>query len=1043
MEGKKSLVTTSIDPVKDTKVYCKTFDWYVITDRDYKGNFELRAWAKTKDSDSCLIRVQCTAELFLELDADYEWDEALAGKVALKIGEILHTKHYNHAPVSYEFVPDAKPFYGAYIKSACGLRLFFSHYDHLSHCKNLVRKPMNLWPGQDSFEFVVHDKVDALTLGLIRYGWEFSGWLALDAKPLPQGSLKISRLPLEYLVKPSYITVPNEEVTKSWNPIMSVLAVDIECNAENTNAMPKPFNPNDTAFLTGCIFRGKDGIEHMHVFCCKARPKDVLGVTIHYYPLETDAIKAYSKFIVDVDPDIILTHNGMGFDEEYLWIRYTKDFLLWPNDSRLLEHKSELIERSWDSSAYSNMSFKWVNRPGRLHVDLLPITKRTHRLDSYALGFLGKRFLGTGKLTGDEDRTKDGDEEAPEEDYLEYHRIFEAYRSGSPEELKRVLVYCVGCLKEKKDKDGNVTIEKMDGDCGITLRLYDKLQTWLAVAQMAKVAFVPPFWVYTRGQQIRTFNQTARLAYKRHIFMNNTPPEEIPVKGGKVFEPKRGLHHWVYVFDFKGLYPSIIRANNYDHTTYVPNTFTSIPDEDCTVKQWEEEWYEQELQEWKEGKKKNAKKKYTGPKIIIKHKHRWLKTPRGIMPDNLDVLARERAATCARRDTHPKGSFQYNQDNNTQEGQKVVMNSAYGGAGAKKGRIPHHPLAACVTYDARCSATLTAEYLEKHYNAEVIYGDTDSVFVIFPETWKEEMEKDRHGWGKKIAKEVTKLFPNPMELEYEKLAEVMLLVNKKQYAGFFVLPPKTGPYVNAVRSPDTMMSRGIMSARRDNATGIRTGYIESVYNTLMGMRLSEWLLRFEAFSRRLMGHCMPEKEVTIIQKIGAVYKKEGNHLNVYRKHLVAEGKVINPGDRIPYVFIEKEGTKGQGEKMELPELRAKHGYKIDYLYYLEKRGMKPFESILVNGYDYKGFVPWHVKYLKHRAKLLKELRDGYKAFRVINGDEPDYIVMDRAARKQRRLCKKVKGVSPTLFVVYGTGKKKITTERMEISLDGVYKRNRT
>jgi hypothetical protein len=51
--------------------------------------------------------------------------------------------------------------------------------------------------------------------------------------------------------------------------------------------------------------------------------------------------------------------------------------------------------------------------------------------------------------------------------------------------------------------------------------------------------------------------------------------------------------------------------------------------------------------------------------------------------------------------------------------------------------------------------------------------------------------------------------------------------------------------------------------------------------------------------------------------------------------------------------------------------------------------------------------------------------------------------MDRAARKQRRLCKKVKGVSPTLFVVYGTGKKKITTERMEISLDGVYKRNRT
>lgn len=86
------------------------------------------------------------------------------------------------------------------------------------------------------------------------------------------------------------------------------------------------------------------------------------------------------------------------------------------------------------------------------------------------------------------------------------------------------------------------------------------------------------------------------------------------------------------------------------------------------------------------------------------------------------------------------------------------------------------------------------------YNAEVIYGDTDSVMVKFgPSDLKTVMELGmflvstlttilltlRGDAGAQAAAFVTAKFIKPINLEFEKVYFPYLLINKKRYAGLY------------------------------------------------------------------------------------------------------------------------------------------------------------------------------------------------------------------------------------------------------------------
>jgi DNA polymerase delta subunit 1 len=104
---------------------------------------------------------------------------------------------------------------------------------------------------------------------------------------------------------------------------------------------------------------------------------------------------------------------------------------------------------------------------------------------------------------------------------------------------------------------------------------------------------------------------------------------------------------------------------------------------------------------------------------------------------------------------------------------KVSANSVYGFTGATVGQLPCIPIASSVTSYGRDLLLQTKAFVEANYtiergypaNAEVVYGDTDSVMVKFGvPTVPEAMPL-----AEAAADEVTKIFPHPIKLEFEKV----------------------------------------------------------------------------------------------------------------------------------------------------------------------------------------------------------------------------------------------------------------------------------
>ena len=106
--------------------------------------------------------------------------------------------------------------------------------------------------------------------------------------------------------------------------------------------------------------------------------------------------------------------------------------------------------------------------------------------------------------------------------------------------------------------------------------------------------------------------------------------------------------------------------------------------------------------------------------------------------------------------------------------------------------------------------------MEAHYtkangyahDAEVIYGDTDSVMIKFgTDDLGEAMRL-----GLEAADKVSATFLKPIKLEFEKCYHPYLLMNKKRYAG--LLWTSTAKY-------DKMDCKGIETVRRDNCALVR------------------------------------------------------------------------------------------------------------------------------------------------------------------------------------------------------------------------------
>jgi DNA polymerase delta subunit 1 len=273
---------------------------------------------------------------------------------------------------------------------------------------------------------------------------------------------------------------------------------------------------------------------------CDAIP----GVDLQCFDREIDVLLAWAKALRREHTDVLLGYNTWGFDMNFVFRRSVHPAVATRAQSEtfaqllskyLREEPAKMIETNLKSSAYGNNEFKTFTTRGMLQIDLLPVMRKEHKLDSYKLDAVAEHFLGDRKVD------------------LPIQEMFRLVRGGRPEDLAKVGAYCV------KDTE-------------LPLRLVSKLNVLANMIEMAKATHVPLEFLIPRGQQIKAFSQILKMARVAGYVCPTDPAtsKEDTYEGATVLDAQTGAYWGVITcLDFASLYPSIMRAHNMCHSTVV------------------------------------------------------------------------------------------------------------------------------------------------------------------------------------------------------------------------------------------------------------------------------------------------------------------------------------------------------------------------------------------------------------------------------------------------------------------------------------------
>lgn len=280
---------------------------------------------------------------------------------------------------------------------------------------------------------------------------------------------------------------------------------------------------------------------------------------------------------------------------------------------------------------------------------------------------------------------------------------------------------------------------------------------------------------------------------------------------------------------------------------------------------------------------------------------------------------------------------QIDQNHNVYDGRqkalKVSANSIYGVSGAKQ----HSPCACCklaesVTAVGRQMIADTKEASEVQfakYGCVVVYGDTDSVFVMVHVKNRD----DAWGIGDEIADYVTHVLLKGTvnELENEALKWNFALWQKKNYAGYEQEPNK----------PVDACQKGVATVRRDKPE-VLNKLLRKILTALRDLgnfereTIARQMLRitaehFEGFVQNAYG----VDDYVIAKRINKT-TKESEHIVMAKKMEARTGAPVLKGDTVMYVHVHDPAERLASRRVESPVMIKKHPetYKIDVAHYL-------------------------------------------------------------------------------------------------------------
>jgi DNA polymerase delta subunit 1 len=657
------------------------------------------------------------------------------------------------------------------------------------------------------------------------------------------------------------------------------MSFDIECYS-STGAFPDPKNPHDVVFQIGMTTKefGREGFLDRKCLCLK----ETAGPDVESFATEKELIKAFEKYLIKIDPDIITGWNIFGFDLEFLIVRATIHCGLNPVWGRIRGEVAALVEKNLSSSALGNNELKMVPMKGRYVFDLFQDVKREHKLESYSLNNVSKHFL------------KDQKNDMPVKE------IFSRYKEGDAARLGEVAEYCIQ-------------------DTVLPHKLMEKLCQIQNQVEMAKACWVPLAFLSERGQQIKVFSQMAKKARELNFviptFRRPNGPDEGKYEGATVLEAQTGAYYGpITALDFASLYPSIMCAENLCYSTLVMNSrYDNLPG--VTYEQFGPHRFAQT----------------SGEKPIVS----LLPT---ILAD-LKAFRKKAKKLMALAEGTPMEAVY----NGQQLAYKISMNSIYGFTGASKGMLPCVAIASTVTMRGRQMIEETKNYVEANFpGAKVRYGDTDSVMVEFDVQGRKGQEAIDYSWeqGEQAAEQCTKLFKAPNDLELEKVYAPYVLYSKKRYAAKMYEKGRDGTVV--FKKIDI---KGLQVVRRDSCPFVRETLKRLLELILESSDPRPAIELAREAAKTLIQGKVPIEKLLMSKQLASAYKVPMPHVAVRDKiRLRAPGSEPQQGDRVPFVIVKGEGR--MYEKAEDPVWVREKNVPLDFQYYFTNQFKKPVQDLL-------------------------------------------------------------------------------------------------
>ncbi|KAH7435487.1 hypothetical protein KP509_06G067000 [Ceratopteris richardii] len=142
---------------------------------------------------------------------------------------------------------------------------------------------------------------------------------------------------------------------------------------------------------------------------------------------------------------------------------------------------------------------------------------------------------------------------------------------------------------------------------------------------------------------------------------------------------------------------------------------------------------------------------------------------------------------------------------------KLISNVTYGYTAAGfSGRMPCAEIADSIVQCGRKTLESAINFVNTNakWNAQVVYGDTDSMFVLL----KGRTKSEAFEIGEEIADAITELNPHPVTLKMEKVYHPCVLMTKKRYVGY--------SYENINQETPKFDAKGIETVRRDSCAAV-------------------------------------------------------------------------------------------------------------------------------------------------------------------------------------------------------------------------------